>query len=116
MGFQDIKDNLDQIQKESKSYIESNVAYYKLWGFKVMMKLSMMILKFFMILLFASLFIVFLSIGGAILIGNALGNSAYGFLIIAGVYLLLTLLIVLLKPKFVTKLLLKRFSEIFFND
>ncbi len=52
-----------------------------------------------LIALFFVFFLILLNIGVAFLIGNALDNYAYGFLIVAGFYLLLIgLLALLMKP------------------
>ncbi len=116
MAFQDIKEDLEQIQEESKAYINSSLAYYKLWGFKVAMKSTTMVLKFLLVILFASLFVLFASIALALVIGKALDNYIYGFLIVAGFYLLLTILVSLIKPQIVEGKILRKFSDIFFND
>lgn len=116
MAFQDIKDDLEQIQEESAAFIERNLAYYKLWGFKVAMKSTTIVLKFFLIVLFAGLFVLFGSIAVAIVIGRSLDNYVYGFLIVAGFYLLLAIVVYLIRPQIVEGKVLRRFSEIFFND
>lgn len=116
MAFEDIKEDLEKIQEESKELINSNIAYYKLWGFKVAMQSTTMILKFFLIVLFATLFVLFASLALAIVIGRAMDNYVYGFLIVAGLYLLLTTLVSLIKPQIVEGKILRKFSEIFFND
>lgn len=116
MAFQDIKDDLEKIQEESIAYVNSNIAYYKLWGFKVAMKSATAVLKFFLVLLFALLFVLFASLALAIVIGRSLDNYVYGFLIVAVFYLLLTILVAMIRPKIVEGRILRRFSEIFFND
>lgn len=116
MAFQDIKEDIEQIQEESKAYINSSLAYYKLWGFKVAMKSTTLILKFFLVILFATLFLFFASIALAIVIGKCLDSYIYGFLIVAGFYLLLAILISLIKPQIVEGKVLRKFSEVFFND
>lgn len=116
MAFEDLKKNIDELQDDTKAYVESSLAYYKLWGFKVAMKSTSAIVKFFLIVLFISMVFLFFSIAVAIAIGYALDNLAYGFLIIGGVYLLFTLVVVLLKNKFIEGPIMAKFSEIFFND
>lgn len=116
MAFEDIKEDLEQIQEESKALINSNIAYYKLWGFKVAMQSTTMVLKFFLIVVFATLFVLFASLALAIVIGKVMDNYVYGFLIVAGFYLLLTILVSFIKPQIVEGKILRKFSEIFFND
>jgi hypothetical protein len=49
-------------------------------------------------------------------IGNLLGSYALGFLIVAGIYVVLAFLLFLVKDKIVEGPILEKFSEIFFND
>ena len=46
MAFEELKENTEDIQEQIQEYLKNNKAYYKLWGFKVAMKSTTMILKF----------------------------------------------------------------------
>lgn len=116
MAFEELKENTDNIQDQAQAYIKSNLAYYKLWGFKVAMKSTTMILKFTLIVLAFSMVLLFCSVAAAFAIGKALDSYAMGFLIIGGIYLVFTGLLFLIKDKIVEGPLLEKFSEIFFND
>jgi hypothetical protein len=116
MAFKELKENSEDIQKQTKEYIENSVAYYKLWGFKVAMRSTTMILKFTLIALSLSMVLLFCSVAGAFAIGRALDSYSLGFLIVAGIYLVFTVLLFLIKDKIVEGPILEKFSEIFFND
>lgn len=116
MAFEELKENAGEFQQNAKSFIDSSIAYYKLWLFKVAMKSTTMLLKIFLIGIFLMLMLVFFSIAAAIAIGYALDNFAYGFLIIAGVYILLSVLIYNIKDKVIEGPILEKFSEFFFNE
>lgn len=116
MAFEELKEHTEDIQKQAQAYIENSVAYYKLWGFKVAMKSTTMILKFTLIAIALMMVLFFCSMAGAFAIGKALDNYALGFLIIAGIYLVITGLLFLIKDKVVEGSILEKFSEIFFND
>lgn len=116
MAFEEIKEHTEDIQKQAKDYIENSVAYYKLWGFKVAMKSTTMMLKFALIAMSLSMVLLFCSVAGAFAIGEALHSYALGFLIVGGIYLVLTGLLFLIKDKVVEGPILEKFSEIFFND
>ena len=45
----ELKENVESIQENTKAYIETSIAYYKLWGFKVAMKSTTLMVKFFLI-------------------------------------------------------------------
>lgn len=116
MAFEELKENTEAIQEHSKAYIESSLAYYKLWGFKVAMKSTTLMLKFFLISICLMIVLLFVSISGSLAIGNILDSYPLGFLIVAGVYLVLAFLLFLVKDKIVEGPILEKFSEIFFND
>ena len=116
MAFEELKEHTENIQDQGQAYIETSIAYYKLRGFKVAMKSTTLILRFTLIFLCFLMVLLFCSIAGAFLIGQSLNNYALGFLIVGGVYLVLTGLIFLLKDKIIEGPILEKFSEIFFND
>lgn len=116
MAFEELKDNVEDIQKQAQFYIENSVAYYKLWGFKVAAKSVTMIFKFALIAVLLSMVLFFCSIAGAFAIGKALDNNALGFLIIAGIYLVFTGLLFLIKDKVFEGPILEKLSEIFFKN
>lgn len=116
MAFEELKENTENIQEQVQGFIESNVSYYKLWGFKVAMKSTTMILKFTLIFLCFGMVLLFCSVAAAMAIGNSLDSYPLGFLIIGGVYLIATAFLFLIKDKIVEGPMMERFSEIFFND
>jgi hypothetical protein len=75
MAFE-IKENVEDIQDKAEAYIESNLAYYKL--FKLAMKSTTMILKFSLILLGFSMVLLFCS-ALAYAIGDHLDSYPLGF-------------------------------------
>ena len=116
MAFEEFKENFEEIQENAKAYIESNIAYYKLWGFKVAMKSTTLALKFFLIAGCLMIFLLFISIAGALELGQLFCSYPLGFLCVAGIYLALALLLFLVKDKIVEGPILEKFSAIFFND
>ena len=114
--LEELKENVEDIQENAKAYIESNIAYYKLWGFKVAMKSTTLIFKFALIAICLMIVLLFISVAGAIAIGKALDSYVLGFLAVAGIYMILVFLLFLVKDKFVEGPILEKFSEIFFNE
>ena len=80
MAFEELKENTENIQDQAKVYMESHLAYYKLWGFKVAMKSTTLILKFTLILLCFSMVMIFGSFAAAYDFGALLESNARGFL------------------------------------
>ena len=116
MAFDELKENVEDIQENTKAYLESSMAYYKLWGFKVAMKSTTLMVKFFLISICMLIVLLFISVAGALAIGKLVDSYVFGFLIVAGIYLVLALLLFLVKDKVIEGPVLEKFSEIFFND
>lgn len=116
MAFEEIKNDLGEIKENSEDFINSSLDYYRLWGFKVSAKAG----TIFMTLIFMSLFLMmallFLSLYAAFAIGECLTNRPAGFLIVGAFYLLITFLAYLFRKPLVEKPLIKKLSEIIFND
>jgi Cu/Ag efflux pump CusA len=116
MAFDELKGNIDDIQESTKAYIDSTIAYYKLWGFKVAMKSTTTVIKFILIALFFLLFLLFASIACSLALGNLIGSTILGFLIVSGVYFVFAILLFFVKDKIIEGPILESFSKIFFND
>lgn len=116
MAFEDIKDNAEQLKNEANNYLNSSIKYLKLWGFKVGMQSLSVIVRALMIIIFLTLTFIFLSVAAALAIGYALDNFVYGFLIMAGFYFLLLIVVYFSKNRLIEGPLLRKFSSIFFND
>ncbi|GGA68483.1 competence protein [Flavobacterium palustre] len=116
MAFDDLKEHTENIQEQTKEYIEKNLSYYKLLAFKMAMKSTTMIFKFTLILLCICMVLLFCSIGLAFALSNYFGSYTLGFLSVGLIYVVITALLFLIKDKIVEGPILEKFSEIFFND
>lgn len=116
MAFEEVKENVEAIQDHTKEYIESTVAYYKLWGFKVAMKSTTLAVKVILILFFLVIVLLFSSVAVALYLGILFNSYPFGFLCVAAFYLILALLVFLVKDKIVEGPILEKFSEIFFEE
>ncbi|RWX00081.1 competence protein [Flavobacterium cerinum] len=113
MAFEEIKENAEDLKQEVKNLIDANLRYYKLWGFKIVMKSTTMMLKLFLLAVMLTIVTVFFSIALALGIGYWLDNFAYGFLIVGLIYLILAILVYYVQDKIVEGPMLSRFSKIF---
>jgi len=116
MAFEELKENSEDLLIQAKAFLESNVSYYKLWLFRATMKSTTMMLKLFLLSVMLVIVTLFFSIAAAIGIGYALDNLAYGFLIVGGIYLILSIIVYKVQDNIVEGPILKKFSEFFFND
>lgn len=115
MAFEEIKENAEELKQEVKNLLDANLKYYKLWGFKILMKSTSAMLKVFLLGVMLIIVTVFFSIAAALGIGYWLDNFAYGFLIVGFIYLVLAIVVYYGQNKIVEGPLLSTFSRIFFK-
>jgi len=113
MAFEEIKENAEDLKQEAKKLIDANLKYYKLWGFKILMKSTTVLLKIFLLAVMLTIVTVFFSIAAALGIGYWLDNFAYGFLIVGVIYLVMAIVVYYVQDKIVEGPMLSRFSRIF---
>jgi hypothetical protein len=114
MAFENLKESIADVDSNIKDYVGSNMEYYQLKSFKVLMKSITSLTK---ILLLGSVILVtilMLSFAASFGIGQALGNTHYGFLVVGLFFVLISLLVYLLRNK-LDKPLLKKFSKFYFE-
>jgi hypothetical protein len=116
MVLDEIKEHIYELKNHTNDYVETTFSYYKLLIFKVVTKSIMALVKFTILILFTGMTFFFFSLAAAFALGNMLNNMASGFLIVAVVYLILSILIYLLRETLFEKNIIKKFSKIFFND
>lgn len=112
---EELKNNLDNLKAEAKTFFDANVDYYTLLGFKIATKTTGFILKIFALSLFAVLSLFFLSLAAAFAIGNALQSTTYGFLIVGTFYIVISIILYNVRKNLIDIPILKKFSKIFFD-
>jgi len=112
MAFEEIKENAEDLKNEAKKLIDANIAYYKLWGFKIAMKSTAMMLKLFLLATMLMIVTLFFSIAAALALGYWFDNFAYGFLAVGFIYLVLAIVVYKVQDKIVEGPLLSQFSRI----
>lgn len=116
MAFSKLTDHIDDLGAHLEAYVVNMVEYYKLSFFKKFMKGFSSLVK---LLILGSVFLVFLgfiSVAFAIMIGSAIGSYAGGFFIIGGVYLLAFFILLMYGKKIIEKIFLDKFSRYVFSD
>jgi len=112
MAFEEIKENAEDLKNETKRLVEANLSYYKLWGFKIAMKSTALMLKLFLLATMLVIVTLFFSIALALGFGYWFDNFAYGFLAVGLIYLVLAIIVYYVQDKIVEGPLLSRFSKI----
>jgi len=115
MAFEDIKEQIDHVEEGVRSYVKNSLDFYRLQSFRSMMKGITMTTKVLLIGGVGFIALLFLSLSAAFWLGTMLGNTAQGFLIVGGFYILAGIIIFLLRGK-IEKPLLKKFSKFYFDE
>lgn len=116
MAFERLTDNLNKVVERLEDYGTSTAEYYKLRLFKSAMKFSTSLVNMLVIGFIAFLFLIFISIGGALYLSSVIGNSFSGFLIIGGLYLVVLLLVIFVGKGFIEQRMLLKFSDLLIED
>lgn len=76
-----------------KSYVETRIDLLRLKAIDKSSSLLSMLISLFIVILFAFLAFILLNVGIALLLGDLLGKSYYGFFIVGGFYIITGLVI-----------------------
>ncbi|WP_153796145.1 phage holin family protein [Foetidibacter luteolus] len=117
MDKQDTQENFFAQSKEKlEQYVKDRLLLFKL---QMVEKTSKLIASMFiglMITIISLFILIFLSIMGGYYFANLLGNLYWGFGVIAGIYLLLLILLIVLGKRVVQLYITNMIIEIFFDQ
>lgn len=116
MAFEKLTNSINDLNENVQAFAHSNAEYYKLEFFKKAMKGSTSLIRFLTLGFFLAIAFIFLSFAIAIFISELIGVQSAGYFIIGGFYVLLFGLVFLFGKKPIEKLMLEKFSRIFFNE
>ncbi len=116
MAFSAIIDSINHTGDKIQDYLESTAEYYKLRLFKSAMQFTTSLVNMLVIGFISFLFLIFISIGGALYLSSVIGNPFSGFLIVAGIYLLSLILVLIFGKDFIEKKMLLKFSDLLIED
>lgn len=115
MAFEEIKEQINQVEEGGKSYLKNSLDYYRLQSFKSMMKGLTMAAKIMLVGGVATLALLFLSLSASFWLAELLESTALGFLIVGGFYILIGLILYAFRSK-IERPMLKKFSKFYFDE
>ncbi|RXG17943.1 hypothetical protein DSM03_101642 [Leeuwenhoekiella aestuarii] len=116
MSIFNISEHINKVSDDAKKYLNSSLEYYKLDSFKKMMDGAVSLVNLMVSGSIFIIFVLFISVGVAITIGESLGSLSYGYFIVAGIYLAIFILYKLFGKSFITEIVLRKYSKVFFNE
>jgi len=114
MAFENLKEGIADVDSNIKEYVGSNVEYFQLKSFKVLMKSITSLTKILLLGAIILVTILMLSFAASYSIGQALGNTYYGFLVVGLFFVIISFIVYLFRNK-LDKPLLKKFSKFYFE-
>ncbi|MFI8377791.1 hypothetical protein [Leeuwenhoekiella sp. NPDC079379] len=116
MSIFNISKHINTVADDAKKYLDSSIEFYKLDLFKKSMSGAVSLVNLLVTGSIFLIFILFISVGLAIIIGESLHSVSYGYFIMGGFYLLIFLLYKTFGKPVITKIVLTKYSKIFFHD
>ena len=111
-----LKSNSEEGVDIGKKYIDASYKYGKLKTFKILTYSLSAICKLFFIGSFLSAGLIFLSVAGAIALGNYFNNISLGYLTIGLLLSFIGLIVYLLRKKIIDKIIISELSQQFFDS
>lgn len=110
-----VTDTIGSLFEKTSDYLETRINLYKLKAVdKTSDVLSTIISRLIIVLVFI-MFIFVLNIGIALLLGEWLGKSYYGFFVLAGFYLIAGTVIMLMRKKWIKAPMMDKIIQKFLN-
>ena len=116
MSIFNISKHINVVADDAKKYLDSSIEYYKLDIFKKSMSGAVSLVNLLVMGSICVIFVLFISVGLAIIIGESLNSVSYGYFIMGGFYLLILLLYRTFGKPIITKIVLTKYSKIFFQE
>lgn len=108
-----LNEHFQNLSEDAQTYIESEIAYYKLDLFKKLLRVTSLILKYIINSSILLLAFAFLFIGLSLWIGYLLGYYFLGFLMISAILFVIAILMMIFARPLFEKKVLKIFNQIF---
>lgn len=115
MEKKQITDHLEEIQSESIEYVKTSLDYFKLLGFKIVLKSTDALITFIFALAIGCMALLLISISASYALGIWLKNIPLGFLFMGGFYIVLLLLFFAIRKKFLQPKLVQIWSKIIYS-
>jgi uncharacterized membrane protein len=114
MAFDELKQDLMEAEADVRSYMESSDEYLRLKIFKVLMRSVTSGVQFMLIGIGVVFALLFLSFAASLALSEALDSYYTGFMIVAGFYVVIGILLYVFREK-LNAPILRNFSKHYFD-
>ncbi|MEX0635998.1 MAG: phage holin family protein [Ferruginibacter sp.] len=94
-------ENIEGLFEKAKDYVETRLELFKLKTALTTSEVVAELVGRIVLILFITIVVVLLNIGMALWLGEVLGKNYYGFLILAGFYSLLSVILYIFRKKWI---------------
>ncbi len=116
MALDDLKNNAKALSDDIQDYVDNRIAYLKLSAYKKSVLASSATIYAAIIGVFLLFTLLFLSFAFATWLSQILKNAIYGYLIVAFIFMICLVCSILFLKTPIQKLILSKFSKLFFDD
>lgn len=116
MENKSFSENISEIKKAVRIYLETKLSYVILIVFDKAVKAFTVVLGNAAIVLMLFVAFFFFSLAASLYIGKMLGSAELGLLIVGGVYLFLGFVFILFKKQIFSRIIIKYLVNVFFKD
>lgn len=116
MSIFNLSENFKTLSNDFHTAFESSIEFYKLDFFGKFMKGAVSLVNLLVIGSAFLVFLLFISVAVAIVIGESLESMSAGYFIVAGFYFLVFLFLLIFGKPIITKKVLTKYSKVVFNE
>ncbi|MGB3776600.1 MAG: phage holin family protein [Leeuwenhoekiella sp.] len=116
MSLFNLSENFKILSDDFQTAMNSSLEFYKLDFFNKSMKGAVSLVNLLIIGSAFIVFLLFISVAVAIVIGESLESLSAGYFIVAGFYFLVFLFMLIFGKPIITKKVLTKYSKVVFNE
>lgn len=113
--FDSLEKNTNTAVDKSEEFLKNSEAYYKLKLFQVVTSSLGMLVKFSVFSAFMGIAFIFIAIALSVLLGEWLGSSVWGYILVAVIYMLLAVLTYIYRKE-IDHIIIRSLSQKFFEE
>ncbi len=107
--------NIDQLIEETKRYLSLHIAYYKLEGVEVVVRLASALLLVVLLIVLVASALFYLMFALVYLLHPYVGSFALSYLLVGSIYILLIVVAVVGRKRFIVSPMVRFVSHLFFH-
>jgi hypothetical protein len=116
MGNQTITENFSELSSSVRKYIQAHIDLLKVRLLEKLVKIGTYFFSLVTLILILAFILISLTFAFSFWYGQVYGNLVGGFLISAGFYLLMAILVIIFRKKLFTNNIIRNLSQILFSD